>query len=57
MHVTTKLLQGGFLNLNKITNIAKLFMPFTHRAMLNYAHKADEAGKVGDSYTATFWQC
>jgi len=24
--------------------------------MLNYACKADEAGKVGDSYTVCFWQ-
>jgi len=32
-------------------------MPFTYQAMLNYARNADKAGKVGDSYTATFWQC
>jgi len=52
--VLTKLLQGDFLNLNKIINIAELFMPFTYRAMLNYARMTDKAGKVGDSYTATF---
>jgi len=52
--VIAKLLQGGFLDLNKITNIAELYIPFTYRAMQNYARKADKAGKVGDSYTATF---